>query len=332
MPVMIKVANRRIALILSSAITAAMLLPQSFAFAASPQSPLQPNPNSAAAIQYEQLHHASHSAKVQALINDGLSPTDAEYYATLDDEVAQLEANHTRINLGKEVPMTAQQIAANPDELRKRVLSLDPAAIKATLLSPIYSRGNADINSLIKQHPNQNKYVVQYPDGSSISATIDPGTLVSGQSSSSVTPQGYQEQIMSQQYTNQDGNWQNGGYTWKYQDGSSYSSVGVFGVDYSVHKDYSSITGFQTGQSSFGIVEIANASGQINYPSGYSNQTYAQVENQVVFDVTGSVGFSASLGWFSMGVSVNAGAYWTQYAIFRVYGNGLMQQVAAQYT
>ncbi len=327
--------KRRLGILSSSLLSATLLFPQGFAFASTPQTaqsnlqnPLTPNPNSAAAIQYEQQHHASHAAKVRALLQLGLSQADAEFYASVDDKMAQLEAEHKSINLNNVTAMTPQQEAANPNGLRQQVLQLNPAAIKATLESPIYTRGTTDMNKMIAQNPNQNKYVVQYPDGSSITVSVNPGTLVSNQSTGSVSPQGYSEAIVTQQYTNENGTWQNGGYTWQYQDGSSVASLGVFGVQYSVNNDRSSITGFQTGQSAYGIVQISNAAGIINYPSGYSDQTYAQVENQVQFSVSGSIGFTASF-W---SLSINSGMSWTQYAIFRVWGNGLKQQIAAQYT
>lgn len=287
---------------------------------------MTPNPQSPAAQQYEQEHHASYAQKVAAMEAQGLSPQQAQYYATLDDKVAQLEASGKQISLANAQKWTDSQIASNPTGFRQAILNLNPGAIATSLGSPIYSQGRAAVQALMEQNPGQSQYVVSYPDGSQVSIQVSPGTAVAAPST--VTPQGYSSDTVGK-WTDSPGYYTGGYIKWSYFDGVSYSKVSTFNINYTLdsNPDEAIIDGYQTGQASYGIVGIANASGQItsnDAPQG----SYAQVENQVVFDVSGA--FSASMD--ALSISVNAGAYWTQYAIYDVWGGGWVRAIAAQYT
>ncbi len=256
----------------------------------------------------------------------GLSPQQAQYYATLDDKVAQLEASGKQISLANAQKWTDSQIASNPTGFRQAILNLNPGAIATSLGSPIYSQGRAAVQALMEQNPGQSQYVVSYPDGSQVSIQVSPGTAVAAPST--VTPQGYSSDTVGK-WTDSPGYYTGGYIKWSYFDGVSYSKVSTFNINYTLdsNPDEAIIDGYQTGQASYGIVGIANASGQItsnDAPQG----SYAQVENQVVFDVSGA--FSASMD--ALSISVNAGAYWTQYAIYDVWGGGWVRAIAAQYT
>jgi hypothetical protein len=119
-------------------------------------------------MTYNKLHHSSHSEKVTSLTQLGLSGEDAQYYATLDDNVLQAENAHKYIDLSNAQPLSTEEMVYNQAGFRKKVLNLDPAAIKAGLKSEVYTHGFADMYKLMKQNPGQSKYEISYPDGSKI--------------------------------------------------------------------------------------------------------------------------------------------------------------------
>lgn len=74
------------------------------------------------------------------------------------------------------------------------------------------------------------------------------------------------------------------------------------------------INSISSGQSSYGLITITNAARSINAADCTSDATWAEAENQVVYNFGGSAGFTIK-GIFS--ISVNIGASWTQYALLR---------------
>jgi hypothetical protein len=288
---------------------------------------IKADPNSTAAVNYQRSHHQSHSDKVIALQNEGLSKDDAEYYADVDDKVLELENKGIKYDLKNVTAIAKEQIAADPAGFKRRVLELDPSAIKAGLSSPIFSEGSEDVTKLMKDNPYQNEYTVQYPDGSYVSFKGIPAKKSLNKTTEQVIPQGYSEYVSWQHYSNGDGSYSGGSTEWKFATASSYSKTSVFNVSFTLSNNHSHLVSYQTGQASYGVVGISNAA-QNSISDGYNISSYAQAQDQVVFNVSGSFGAT----YYVLSISENTGAYWTQYADFRIYGNGLQQGVAADYT
>lgn len=114
----------------------------------------------------------SYDALIQELLNDGLSQSDAEYYAKLDIFAYQTELQNIDVNSGlKDVqPLSDQFARINPDEVRERALNLDPSALKTILnQNEAMVLGHDDANDIIKTiSETSNGYCVtiEYPDGS----------------------------------------------------------------------------------------------------------------------------------------------------------------------
>lgn len=81
-------------------------------------------------------------------------------------------------------------------------------------------------------------------------------------------------------------------------------------------------------QSSYGVILISNSnSGEISREKSTSTKP-AEANNQVVYQVSGSIGFTMN----NVSVSISAGANWTNTVYFRVTKDGEWSAVAVVYT
>lgn len=125
----------------------------------------------------EKFHRSSHTEKVKALKAVGLSQSDAEYYATVDDKIVELEDQKKTIDLTNVKAISFEEMAADPAQFRTKILNLDPAAIKAALYALESDMKQNDMEELVKQHPGQRAYEIQFPTGNTIHFEASPGKL-----------------------------------------------------------------------------------------------------------------------------------------------------------
>ncbi|WP_027086301.1 hypothetical protein [Cohnella panacarvi] len=292
--------------------------------------------------------NAPHNEKVKALMEKGLNNEDAEYYASVDDLVAGLEKSGKVLDLDKVEAVPVEEITADPRGFKKRILAGDPSAIKAGLGSPVTSRGQEDITKFMDRYPKQSKYVIQYPDGSFIEFSQDPGTK-SG-NDKMVKPSGYDEDLY---YTS--ANCQGGGpgvcnnanAQWTFGNATYWAKAAILNLDYTTILDendgsWTSIIGNYTpGASSSGFVSYGTPTKNDRLSAKYDDATGTFVTNnhyaeaQIYFTVTvsGSVSGGVNFSFLSLSLSVNAGQSYTQYCMFRLLPdmNGQVNKLAAYY-
>jgi hypothetical protein len=265
--------------------------------------------------------------KVQNLLDEGLNLTDAQYYAALDDVVKNMEKSGEEFTLEESVSLLSdEEVAKDINAYRARILNGDPAAIKKALDSQIYSQGIDDLQALIEQNNGYQKYEIQYPDGSKI-AYEGHISLIQG-SDDILLPSAYSEAYYQGGQLSSSATYAKT-TEWKFISGASYSSLAVYSV-FALNRSTgtANITNATGGQSSYGVISIANASAGIDRAYNDQNiQQPAQASNQVVFQVSGSFGAA----YAGLSISVNAGASWTQYAIYRIYGDGIWGDYAGKY-
>lgn len=296
--------------------------------------------------------NAPHSKKVEALAEQGLNIEDAEYYASVDDLVAKLENSGKTLDLDKVEAITPKEVAANPRGFKQRVLAGDPAAIKAGLESPVMKQGFEDIEKLMELYPKQERYVVQYPDGTFIEFGQNKGIKVSGDQL--VKPSGYAEKEWWS-----DSNCSGGGpgvcvgvgAYWQFGNGTYWAKTSIINFDYKTDlivkpngdNIWSSTAGSYTpGAASSGFVSYGTPSmntsrtnAQYNATTGafVTANTYAEAQIYYTVTVSGSVGGSVNFSFLSLSLSVNAGYSYTQYCMYRLYpyNNGSVATVAAYF-
>ena len=259
------------------------------------------------------------------LLKRGLSRTNARYYAIIQSRLHSMIKEGKKVSLAGIQPLSASIMQSDPEFVKNRILQMNPSAILSVLQSKIYSTGMQRLTQLEQSHPGQSEYVVQYPDGSTLTATIHRGTSQKtylghvSKKSPEVQPQGYQQSTFGSGIAYSSGT----GYsvTVKLSSPIAYSQNSVFSIAYTADPYDANgnpvptqphITYYQTGQDSFGIISIANQSASVSNP-GYLEQ---QVENAVIFSVSGAIGLSGA----GLSLSLNGGSDWTQYAIFKVSG------------
>jgi len=267
---------------------------------------------------------------IAELMQDGLSRKDAEYYAELDTMIRKMELSGETIQLDA-VDATETRVAlANQVEFRERVLQKDPAAIKCALsMSSNLFLGQEDMKDLTRTYQGQNEYTIIYPDGSKIqyaagsveaadenrlyASGFSTETFGSGTNTSYSNYDGWGEYVMSNP-SNYSKNRVDCEYT--------YSATGV------------TMNYVEGNQSSYGFVLISNSNGGEISREKSTSTAPAEANNQVVFQVSGSLGVGKEIRLVGVDISVSiaAGANWTQTVYFRVTKNGNWSAVATTYT
>jgi hypothetical protein len=288
---------------------------------------------------------------VTELENEGLSKKDADYYAKLDILIAELERQDIHIDLMDESinKLSNDYVRTNPDEYRKKILSLDKSALKTAFANNEgWVKGAEDLEKAFKNKEYQEilengkpigKLVtVKYPDGSTVTGSltvkeankdekiVEPNTYVSN------TKWDESKLFSSASHTGE-GQW-TATTTWQYTSGSNYAKVrDIF--TYNRNKHNSSSPDFWTisyvaDDGTAASAGVALAESEI--PSNHKNTSadrysYLQGYTDVKFKVTGS--FSASFS--GLGISVTNGATWHQFAVTEVNGGGGVVSWAAQF-
>ncbi len=131
------------------------------------------------------------------LLPSGLSPHSAQYYALIQSRLHSVIKQGKKISLRGAKPLPQDIVQSDPAILKTKMLKLDPSAILTTLQ---YNTGMQRLSQMEQLHPGQSKYMVQYPDGSTLTATIHHGTSektylgsINKSKVSDVKPQGYQQ-------------------------------------------------------------------------------------------------------------------------------------------
>lgn len=264
---------------------------------------------------------------VSELMADGLSKKDAEYYAALDTMIRQMERTGEVLQLGDAVEaMDVDTALENQALFRARVLEKDPAAVKCALTMTSSLLGQQEMQALTATYQDQNEYTIVYPDGSKITYSSgtneikNPESLYASGTSSETFGSG-----TITQYTNYTGYGE-----YKMTSGVNYSKNRV-DVEYTYASTGVTMTYAEGSQSSYGVVLISNSnSGEISREKSTSTKP-AEANNQVIYQISGSVGGSVTLVGYEVSVSISGGANWTQTVYFRVKKNGDWSAVASTY-
>lgn len=252
-----------------------------------------------------------------------------------------MERNNEKIDLLGVEPISAQEIASNPSEFKKRILSFDPAALKAGFSSPSFKNGFNDAAKFMKDNPGKSKYVIQYPDGSSVTVAFNRGQP---EGKREVLPTEYNEDLywrVSNCNGGGPGTCTNASTEWTFSSPVGWAKASVFNLDYTVAYNSSiwtmSVGNFDVGAASYGSVVYStpnkNSIPSATYNPSYDNYEtkYAQAQGYFNATVTGSLGGSANFALGSLSTSINYGSSWTQYVNYRVWAQQEVGAVAAHY-
>jgi len=264
---------------------------------------------------------------VTELLTDGLSQKDAEYYATLDAYVKDLESQGKEIDFSNAVDLEDEWVRANPEEMRNRILQGDKAAIKKAVLNQAFLHGNEDIRELQekdkKNNITRNKYSVKYPDGSELTfsgSTIkeeDINEKVETNTNFDASAPWNDSTWISSTYPSSAGNYSTK-TEWQYKTGVNYSKVNnVTNWYWSNNSNkYGYLRSMNGASASYGVVSVASEDFQNNIGTSTTDISgfccYADVRFQV------SSSFSA--GYKGLSISVGANGSWHQYAVTEIFG------------
>ncbi|KEO81683.1 hypothetical protein [Tumebacillus flagellatus] len=292
--------------------------------------------------------HATEGTKgseiVNDLLQDGLSLDDAKYYAELDGLVKQLSNDNKVVSFNGVEEVSDDYARTHPQEMRKRVLKLDPAALKKAAKSNVnlMEHGQTDIQKQIESDRKKNSikqsYEVKYPDGSKVTMkfgtekAVDSSTDKVETNTHVIGPWNSSSFMFMDPGVTASGNY-NTWCEWSFSSGVNYSKLkDILNWNYnktsSVSTDTTRAVSDTGSSASYGVVQIDNES--LSNIGSYNAQgvwQYIQGYTDVRFKVTAS--FSAS--YMGLGVSGNAGAQWHQYAINEVDGSGTPEHYAATY-
>lgn len=261
---------------------------------------------------------------VSELMQDGLSRNDAEYYAALDTMIRSMEQSGEILQLDDTIDALDPQIAlANQTAFRDRVLQKDPSALKCALSMTLSLSAQEEMQNLATTYQGQDEYTIIYPDGSKIhygaasTELKDPNTLYASQTITDTFKTG-----TNTSYTNY-----NAYAEYKITSAVNYSKTRV-DCEYKYASTGVTMTYAEGTQSSYGVILISNSnSGEISREKSTSTKP-AEANNQVVYQVSGSIGFTMN----NVSVSISAGANWTNTVYFRVTKDGEWSAVAVVYT
>lgn len=271
--------------------------------------------------------------ELKDLINSGLSKEDALYYFKVDKIVKLLEERKLEISLSDNIEeITDEEYINNLDYYREKVLQGDEVALKKAIKSlDNLFKGEKYAEKLVNTFSNINKYEIIYPDGTKIiyNAKIisDDYIDIEGRAEETFKKEsnkfslnnsyegGYEEVLMDEGITYANGNLGAREAEWAFQSGLSYSKVYLY-TEYILEDDKTAyITYARGGQSSYGVVNIANSTGAIiSRVKNEGRKLPAEARNEVIFTVTSAFGAT----FLVLSMSLNAGLNWTQYIIFRL--------------
>ncbi|MCP1355344.1 hypothetical protein [Aneurinibacillus migulanus] len=267
-----------------------------------------------------------------------LSKEEAVYYAELDLKVKQLEASGEKINLDDNsiAETSDEEIRRDPEKFKKDILALDKSALKKSFKSLNYLfDSETQMNQLMQENPDGNTYEIKYPDGSIMSANLEFLPRVDTNSDEVFqNSEPWTKSVNTGAYVVPEYNTiQPMRYVWEFKSSISIAKVstsadGYVNTNKSNQKSkYSSSLANATGGASYaGVVRVDNYNSVLdrNY-AGPGSTIPCQSWTQANMKVSGS--FSAN--YAGLGISVDAGGGWTQYAIIRLTSDGIGQTMAA---
>lgn len=257
------------------------------------------------------------------LTREGLDKEDAEFYIRLDEIVERLEQCDLEVILDNSIEdITDKDFRNNKEYYRNQILKGDKVALKKAFksLKNIFS-GEEYTEKVINTFDNKSAYEIIYPDGSKITYNTKNSQRENLNREKNIkkpvmSNQGYEEILMEEGVSYAYGKTEAKEAEWCFESELSYSKIHLY-TEFLLGTDkISKINYARGGQSSYGVVNIANSTGAtISRTYSEGKDIPAEARNEVIFTVTGSFGAS----FLILSIGANPGYNWTQYIIFRLY-------------
>lgn len=257
------------------------------------------------------------------LTREGLDKEDAEFYIRLDEIVERLEQCDLEVILDNSIEdITDKDFRNNKEYYRNQILKGDKVALKKAFksLKNIFS-GEEYTEKVINTFANKSAYEIIYPDGSKITYNTKNSQRENLNREKNIkkpvmSNQGYEEILMEEGVSYVYGKVEAKEAEWCFESELSYSKIHLY-TEFLLGTDkISKINYARGGQSSYGVVNIANSTGAtISRTYSEGKEIPAEARNEVIFTVTGSFGAS----FLILSIGANPGYNWTQYIIFRLY-------------
>ncbi len=257
------------------------------------------------------------------LTREGLDKEDAEFYIRLDEIVERLEQCDLEVILDNSIEDIADKDFRNNKEYyRNQILKGDKVALKKAFksLKNIFSEEEYT-EKVINTFANKSAYEIIYPDGSKITYNTKNSQRENLNSEKNIkkpvmSNKGYEEILMEEGVSYAYGKVEAKEAEWCFESELSYSKIHLY-TEFLLGTDkISKINYARGGQSSYGVVNIANSTGAtISRTYSEGKDIPAEARNEVIFTVTGSFGAS----FLILSIGANPGYNWTQYIIFRLY-------------
>ncbi len=257
------------------------------------------------------------------LTREGLDKEDAEFYIRLDEIVERLEQCDLEVILDNSIEDIADKDFRNNKEYyRNQILKGDKVALKKAFksLKNIFSEEEYT-EKVINTFANRSAYEIIYPDGSKITYNTKNSQRENLNSEKNIkkpvmSNKGYEEILMEEGVSYAYGKVEAKEAEWCFESELSYSKIHLY-TEFLLGTDkISKINYARGGQSSYGVVNIANSTGAtISRTYSEGKDIPAEARNEVIFTVTGSFGAS----FLILSIGANPGYNWTQYIIFRLY-------------
>lgn len=275
--------------------------------------------------------------KIQELKNDGLSEEQAIHILKVDRIIKHMEKTGQKLEI-----IDGKVQIVDPNNLENGISDEDKVFIIHTFEKQIQKQRATkqsiiskekvkyNIQRAMEENPNRREYRIDYGQDTWVKVKVST-EKIEKISDDKVRTYGYSEQQVDRTDVGTLGK-----YTTSYElaefDGVYYSKNWIEQTcTFSNSWKHAHIDSARNGQSAYGAITIANSGKYINVADADYNVDPKQrcdVESQVVFTVSGSVGYTF-VGVFSF--SVNVGASWTQYAILRTATSGVILKYAGLY-
>ncbi len=257
------------------------------------------------------------------LTREGLGKEDAEFYIRLDEIIERLEESDLEVILDNSIEdITDKEFRNNKEYYRNQILKGDKVALKKAFksLKNIFS-GEEYTEKVINTFANKSAYEIIYPDGSKITYNTKSSQRENLNRENNIkkpviSNAGYEEILMEEGVSYAYGKVEAKEAEWSFESELSYSKIHLY-TEFLLGTDkISKINYARGGQSSYGVVNIANSTGAtISRTYSEGKDIPAEARNEVIFTVTGSFGAS----FLILSIGANPGYNWTQYIIFRLY-------------
>lgn len=257
------------------------------------------------------------------LTREGLDKEDAEFYIRLDEIVERLEQCDLEVILDNSIEdITDKDFRNNKEYYRNQILKGDKVALKKAFksLKNIFSEEEYT-EKVINTFANKSAYEIIYPDGSKITYNTKNSQRENLNREKYIkkpvmSNAGYEEILMEEGVSYAYGKVESKEAEWCFESELSYSKIHLY-TEFLLGTDkISKINYARGGQSSYGVVNIANSTGAtISRTYSEGKEIPAEARNEVIFTVTGSFGAS----FLILSIGANPGYNWTQYIIFRLY-------------